>query len=57
MKYFTLKRGVGFSPLIESTIQFSELPEVQLLSSGALDEEWQLSSSGSPLPDATPSPC
>ena len=35
---FTLERGAGLSPVTESTIQFSELPDVQLLNSGAPDE-------------------
>lgn len=55
-KYFTLNRGAGFSPLIESTIQFSEPPEVQLLRSVPLDEEWKFRSSASLLAAATPSP-
>lgn len=55
-KYFTLNRGVGFSPLMERTIQFSEPPEAQLLSSVPLDEEWKFRSSASLFAAATPSP-
>jgi len=49
----TLDLGVGFSPAIDSTIQFSELPDAQLLISA---EGRQSTSSEWPLDPASPSP-
>lgn len=46
VKVCTLNLGVGLSPATDSTIQFSELPNIdELLISGAADEQWQSSSS------------
>jgi len=48
---------VGFSPAIDNTIQFSELPDVQVCISAVADRNWLSISSKWPLVLATPSPC
>lgn len=49
--------GVGLSPAIDSTIQFSELPNDEVLISGAAEGHWSSSSSAwPPVTVTTPSP-
>lgn len=56
MEWLTLKRGAGLSPVTDSTIQFSELPDV-LFNSGAPDEVSQFSSSETSAVCESPWPC
>lgn len=55
--HFTLNRAVGLSPAIDKTIHFPELPDAQLLISGAADEHWQSSSSARLVAGAAHSLC
>lgn len=55
MRLSTLDLGVGLSPAIDNTIQFSEFADVQVLILGTADEHWQLSSSELLFVPAAPS--
>lgn len=44
-KNYTLKRGAGFSPAIDKTIQFSDCPEAPILISGTSEARWPSCSS------------
>lgn len=55
VRLYTLDLGVGLSPAIDNTIQFSEFPDVHVLISGTADGHWLSSLSDSLLVIAAPS--